>query len=96
MHAEENYPEPFIFNPDRFVTIDEQDHPQADPLAYAFGFGRRVCPGINLRFQMLEDTYLPFHRQGFCRSVIVIDDVWDPKKLSNFPRLRGPLFLSSR
>jgi len=42
-HDEQTYPEPFKFNPERFIkedgTLTEEDFP------FGFGFGRRVCPG---------------------------------------------------
>ncbi|KAF3902278.1 hypothetical protein ABW20_dc0107053 [Dactylellina cionopaga] len=41
-----NYPEPEKFMPERFLgPIANQ---QLDPGSYAFGFGRRVCPGRHL------------------------------------------------
>jgi len=43
LHDENEYPEPFRFNPDRFSETDGT--PQRDPRDLAFGFGRRVCPG---------------------------------------------------
>lgn len=40
----EEYSEPFVFNPDRF--IDSKSHKaELDPAAAVFGFGRRICPG---------------------------------------------------
>ncbi|KAK7014953.1 O-methylsterigmatocystin oxidoreductase [Favolaschia claudopus] len=41
MHDEAVYPDPFSFDPARFLG----ENPQQDPRDYAFGFGRRVCPG---------------------------------------------------
>ncbi|VDC07377.1 unnamed protein product [Peniophora sp. CBMAI 1063] len=41
MHDETVYPNPFAFEPERFI----QKEPQYDPTRYVFGFGRRVCPG---------------------------------------------------
>ena len=44
LHDEKIFPDPFSFKPERFYG------PNSDPkvhaaLDYAFGFGRRVCPG---------------------------------------------------
>ena len=35
------YTEPELFQPERFLGLN----PQTDPSRYAFGFGRRICPG---------------------------------------------------
>lgn len=35
------YPDPEQFRPERFLG----PNPQLDPHRYAFGFGRRICPG---------------------------------------------------
>jgi len=53
MHDPELYPDPFTFSPDRFVPADNvdakgssaYDNRQPDPRTFAFGFGRRTCPG---------------------------------------------------
>ena len=38
MHDSEMYPNPFEFDPERFLGAE----PQQDPLKWVFGFGRRV------------------------------------------------------
>ncbi|KAK0223381.1 cytochrome P450 [Armillaria fumosa] len=43
LHDEKDYPDPFIFDPDRFMSAEGKE-PQPYPMA-AFGFGRRICPG---------------------------------------------------
>ncbi|BCS04512.1 cytochrome P450 [Aspergillus luchuensis] len=40
-HDPTNYNNPEAFNPDRFLGAT----PEPDPRLYAFGFGRRICPG---------------------------------------------------
>ncbi|KAF9000229.1 cytochrome P450 [Cyathus striatus] len=40
-HDEETYPNPSVFDPERHLG----DNPQMDPFKFAFGFGRRSCPG---------------------------------------------------
>ncbi|KAK0480125.1 cytochrome P450 [Armillaria novae-zelandiae] len=43
LHNEKDYPNPLVFDPDRFMPEDGKVL-QANPMA-AFGFGRRICPG---------------------------------------------------
>ncbi|THU84116.1 cytochrome P450 [Dendrothele bispora CBS 962.96] len=43
-HNPSTYPDPWVFKPERFLTIDGQE-PQMDPRDLCFGFGRRICPG---------------------------------------------------
>ncbi|KAI0723231.1 cytochrome P450 [Earliella scabrosa] len=38
------YPNPQTFSPERFMGAEKQ----FDPRKYAFGYGRRICPGIHL------------------------------------------------
>jgi len=40
------YPNPSVFDPERFVARPGVE-PQIDPRKWAFGFGRRVCPGAH-------------------------------------------------
>ncbi|KAK0463550.1 cytochrome P450 [Desarmillaria tabescens] len=43
LHDEKDYPNPMVFDPDRFMPEDGREL-QPNPTA-AFGFGRRICPG---------------------------------------------------
>jgi len=43
-HDGEVYPDPFQFDPSRYLG----DKPQLDPFKFVFGFGKRICPGIHL------------------------------------------------
>ncbi|KAF9560814.1 cytochrome P450 [Agrocybe pediades] len=46
LHDEEIYPDPFKFNPERFLENGKLVFKQPDPTSIgAFGFGRRICPG---------------------------------------------------
>ncbi|CCM01203.1 uncharacterized protein FIBRA_03251 [Fibroporia radiculosa] len=43
LHDPETYKNPLDFNPGRFMGTE----PETDPRPVAFGFGRRICPGLN-------------------------------------------------
>ncbi|KAJ3907353.1 cytochrome P450-like protein, partial [Lentinula edodes] len=54
LHDEEDYPEPDLFNPSRFLDADGKIDPEVkDPTIPAFGFGRRVCPGKHMALASL-------------------------------------------
>ncbi|KAH7332819.1 cytochrome P450 [Rhizoctonia solani] len=44
MHDAVMYPDPYTFNPDRFL----KSVPDTDPRRFLFGFGRQVCPGQHI------------------------------------------------
>ncbi|KAI0374206.1 cytochrome P450 [Pilatotrama ljubarskyi] len=44
-HNPQTYQEPDVFNPDRYFKDGTWDLNVLDPIDYAFGFGRRACPG---------------------------------------------------
>ncbi|TFY83648.1 hypothetical protein EWM64_g367 [Hericium alpestre] len=44
LHDPETYKNPLEFQPERFLKTETHE-PETDPYLYAFGFGRRVCPG---------------------------------------------------
>lgn len=53
------YTNPSDFQPERFLIIDEKTSSVAfnrailDPCEYNFGFGRRICPGLDMSVQEL-------------------------------------------
>ncbi|KZT72683.1 cytochrome P450 [Daedalea quercina L-15889] len=47
LHDPATYVDPFEFDPGRFLSSDKKSAEQ-DPRSYAYGFGRRICPGMYL------------------------------------------------
>lgn len=47
LHNPETYADPMSFNPERFVKTATHE-PELDPRTLSFGFGRRICPGLQL------------------------------------------------
>ncbi|PCH41346.1 cytochrome P450 [Wolfiporia cocos MD-104 SS10] len=47
LHDPDVYTNPSEFNPDRFIPTSNREA-EPEPRQYAFGFGRRVCPGLHL------------------------------------------------
>lgn len=61
LHDEKTYPQPSDFLPERYLTRRSDDTWELrtdviDPQTYAFGFGRRVCPGKHIAEQILFAT----------------------------------------
>ncbi|KAJ2928435.1 hypothetical protein H1R20_g8645, partial [Candolleomyces eurysporus] len=56
LHDETVYPDPFTFNPDRFIdpgTGQVDFARQRNPSFACWGFGRRICPGRHVAFSSL-------------------------------------------
>ncbi|PIL29859.1 cytochrome P450 [Ganoderma sinense ZZ0214-1] len=54
LRAEEHYPDPHTFNPERWIGRERSD--PTHPLNIAFGFGRRSCPGQHLAEELVFTT----------------------------------------
>lgn len=71
MHDPSLYPDPFTFDPERFVA-PTADRPsfngakklQPDPRQWAFGFGKRACPGSH--FAEVTMLYAMFNVLSRC------------------------------
>jgi len=50
LHNEDVYPDPFRFNPDRFIKDGKINRAVRDPAHACFGFGRRICPARYMAF----------------------------------------------
>ncbi|TFY79222.1 hypothetical protein EWM64_g4794 [Hericium alpestre] len=56
LHDKKAYKDPFEFRPERFLP-SENHEPERDPRYFAFGFGRRICPGLLLADSSLFITF---------------------------------------
>ena len=71
LHNEEVYPDPFTFNPDRFMKDGKIDESVRDPAHACFGFGRRFVLSIDNLDQCLNGflQYLSWKIYGFLRHL---------------------------
>lgn len=53
LYNEDDYPDPHVFKPERFIKDGQIDPNVRDPALIAFGFGRRLCPGNVLAISTL-------------------------------------------
>ncbi|EMD35326.1 hypothetical protein CERSUDRAFT_96445 [Gelatoporia subvermispora B] len=56
LHDPSVYPQPYVFNPDRFLKNGKLNRDAPDPNSAAVGFGRRICPGRHFSDAMLFIT----------------------------------------
>ncbi|KAH8094866.1 cytochrome P450 98A3 [Cristinia sonorae] len=54
MRDPEDYPEPDVFKPERFIKDGKINTDIRNPNTMAFGFGRRICPGRHLSNAMFR------------------------------------------
>ncbi|KDR66569.1 hypothetical protein GALMADRAFT_161978 [Galerina marginata CBS 339.88] len=50
---EDEYPDPSTFKPERFLNNGQLNPAIRDPALMAFGFGRRMCPGVQVAISAL-------------------------------------------
>ncbi|KAL0572342.1 hypothetical protein V5O48_009613 [Marasmius crinis-equi] len=55
LHDEEMYPDPYRFNPERWIK-DGKINPEIRDITAGFGFGRRICPGRHLALATIYIT----------------------------------------
>ena len=53
LHDESAFPNPGLFNPERFLTADGLLRDDVPYPIEAFGFGRRICPGRYFAYDTL-------------------------------------------
>ncbi|KAF5324095.1 hypothetical protein D9619_011207 [Psilocybe cf. subviscida] len=53
LHDETAYPDPFSFNPSRFMKGDVLDEDVRNPGHACWGFGRRMCPGRHVAYSAI-------------------------------------------
>lgn len=66
LHDENIYPQPFEFNPDRWIKDGKLDPDMRDPMHAAFGFGRRY---VNVNFFDVMSSYHILCSQGMSGTV---------------------------
>lgn len=70
LHDPKNFPDPFAFEPERFIKDGQLDKDVLDPFGPGFGFGRRICPG---RYISIDSVY------AMIASTLAVFDIIAPK-----------------
>ncbi|TFK25338.1 cytochrome P450 [Coprinopsis marcescibilis] len=72
LHNEDIYPDPFAFNPDRFMKEGKLDfQSQRDPSFACWGYGRRKCPG---RYMAYPAVWLAITHLLYCFDIMRAKD----------------------
>jgi len=76
LHDDRLFPDPFTFKPERFIGPDVDPRVPA-AVDYAFGFGRRVCPGRwmahSFVFIVVASVLSSFRIEKVVRDGVVIE-----------------------
>ncbi|RXW19793.1 hypothetical protein EST38_g6052 [Candolleomyces aberdarensis] len=83
LHDPEVFENPMEFNPERYIKDGMFNTDLLDPLSFAFGFGRRVCPGMHL---VKDVVYL------MVTSTLAMFKILPSKDESGAPRNVEPTF----
>ncbi|KAJ2917334.1 hypothetical protein MD484_g3040, partial [Candolleomyces efflorescens] len=83
LHDPELYPDPFRFNPDRFIKDGKINKEVANPYAAAFGFGRRICPG---RHMSLDSLY------AMITATLAVFDISSPVDKDGSAKALNPIY----
>lgn len=87
MHDPAIYPSPFEFDPERYNTVDPEGLVNPDPRTFAFGYGRRVCPGEALADATLYITAVT--TLSLFNISKLVDGQGKPVSEKTFPYTRG-------
>lgn len=63
------YPNPVIFDPRRYIHAPG-GKVQTNPCTFAFGFGRHICPGLNLADDIYHSHVRLFNNCQPCRYIM--------------------------
>ncbi|KAH8100255.1 cytochrome P450 [Cristinia sonorae] len=82
LYNEESFPDPGEFRPERWSDVSLHGDKDVDPFEFAFGFGRRLCPGKymaqELLFMTIANTLATFNIRK-CKDVNGVEITPDAK-----------------